>query len=332
MTRLILTTCDSGAGGLMLAGVGDIVLYLNYRFVWGRVPSDSEYIPWLTPRPTPEDGDSPRTWNLYRRHFGEIDRDEIGLIDFCERCETIDLWVDPAPNAQLVLIWLLNYLRPYEKIVSRLTLLQADVSIGNRSPKRLAKWRLPVVKISQEHMETAGAVWRAYCAPTPQSLFSMLSRDLSMLPQLRQTVQELLEELPMPATGLGATEIRMLALASKRRLGPFELFPGYRKPNKRRVYEYWEVGALLDGLAHGPAPALSGLNEGPFTMEIHRDRPRYRRYKGSRLSITRLGKAVLAGTDDFSRYNPIDRWWGGTHLTSDNLWRWDPADGSLIAP
>ncbi len=29
--------------------------------------------------------------------------------------------------------------------------------------------------------------------------------------------------------------------------------------------------------------------------------------------------------EDFSRHNPIDRWWGGTHLTNDNLWRWSPA-------
>jgi hypothetical protein len=43
------------------------------------------------------------------------------------------------------------------------------------------------------------------------------------------------------------------------------------------------------------------------------------------LSVTEFGKAVLAHTEDFSRHNPIDRWWGGTHITNDNLWRWNPA-------
>ena len=37
----------------------------------------------------------------------------------------------------------------------------------------------------------------------------------------------------------------------------------------------------------------------------------------SRLSLTALGKAILAGTEDFSRHNPIHRWWGGTQLTND---------------
>ena len=26
----------------------------------------------------------------------------------------------------------------------------------------------------------------------------------------------------------------------------------------------------------------------------------------------------------------IDRWWGGTHLTNDKLWRWDAEAGRLV--
>lgn len=46
----------------------------------------------------------------------------------------------------------------------------------------------------------------------------------------------------------------------------------------------------------------------------------------------RVGEAVQARTEDFSRHNPIQRWWGGTELTNDRLWRWDPANRALIAP
>jgi hypothetical protein len=31
-------------------------------------------------------------------------------------------------------------------------------------------------------------------------------------------------------------------------------------------------------------------------------------------------------------HNPIHRWWGGTELTNDRLWRWDAENGVLIAP
>ena len=44
--------------------------------------------------------------------------------------------------------------------------------------------------------------------------FNLFDKDSSALPQLRRSVLEFLEELPMRATGLGATEMRMLELIS----------------------------------------------------------------------------------------------------------------------
>jgi hypothetical protein len=98
------------------------------------------------------------------------------------------------------------------------------------------------------------------------------------------------------------------------------------------VFGYWEVGALLDELARCPAPAVSGPDERPFTLEMHDDPHRHERYTPSRLSLTALGEAIVAGRDDFSRHNPIHRWRGGTELINNRQWRWDPANRALVAP
>jgi hypothetical protein len=135
--------------------------------------------------------------------------------------------------------------------------------------------------------------------------------------------EEMLEELPGRTSGLGATEMRILELVDPGDIKPNDVFPGHGHANERRVFDYWEFGTVLDGLADCPVPAVSGLIGGPFTMEMHDDRERHRCYKESGLSLTPLGKAILAGTDDFSRHNPIRRWWGGTELTNEHLWRWD---------
>jgi hypothetical protein len=328
MTRLILTTDSSGAGSLKGARRAEIVIPLEPRLVWGPLRPEAN-LAMLLARPEAADD---WLWNVYRRHFGKIDRNEIGLIDFCERCESIELWIDPVPTAQLTLIWLLGYLRRHEKIASRLTLVQAATRIGEKSPKQLARYKPAAVDVSNDHFEIAGLAWQAYRAPTPQAWFDLSNRDLSILPQLRACVVELLEELPQRATGLGATEMRMLELIGEGDAGPLDVFPGHLKRNKRRVFEYWEVGSLLDGLARGPAPAVAGLDEGPFDEAMHRDRDRHQRYMQSKLKLTEFGEAVLAGTDDFSRHNPIDRWWGGTRLSNDDLWRWDAASRALIAP
>jgi hypothetical protein len=86
---------------------------------------------------------------------------------------------------------------------------------------------------------------------------------------------------------------------------------------------------LLEGLAHGPKPALIGLDDEVRAIPRERHYERQDAYRRSRLSITDFGRAVLAHKEDFSRHDPIDRWWGGTHLTNDNLWRYDPV---LTAP
>jgi len=331
MTRLILTTDDPGADTLKRAGLAGIVIPFRFRFVWGSLPSAAELATLLAPRSAKHDSIGSH-WLDYqpRRYLEAIGAKDLGLIDVCERCETIELWVDPEPNAQLTLVWLLDFLRPHEKIIPKLTLIQADAVIGGHLPEAVATWRLPAVKIRNDHLEQASAAWRAYCAATPQDWFDLLSTDLSILPRLRPAVVKLLEELPMRATGLGATEMRMLQLLSEGIVNPIGLFPHHR--HQRNVFGYWEAGSLLEGLAHCPAPAVSGLGEGPFVEEIPGGRLRHELYVKSRLELTALGEAILVWKEDFSRHNPIHRWWGGTELTNDRLWRWDPRFRALIAP
>src|SRR5206468_1535222 len=100
------------------------------------------------------------------------------------------------------------------------SLVQADRVIADHPPEELAAWRLPAAKILGDYLEVASTAWHAYRAPTPQAWFNLLGKNIDALPQLRSTVQELLEELPMRATGLGATEMRMLELISAGDAGP----------------------------------------------------------------------------------------------------------------
>jgi len=329
--RLIVTDNSSAAGGLKKAARADIVIPVDRRLVWGPLPPETELAAFFEARTNQEPTDH---WLDFGpmpplERFGIKD---LGFLEVCARCETVELWIDPDPNGQLQLIWLLDYLRSHASLVSKLTLIQADTRIGDQAPTELAEWRLPAASIRSDQLKTASAAWDAYRAPTPQAWFDLSGRDLSALPRLRNTFFALLEELPTRTSGLGATEMRMLELISAGHAHPYDLFPGHRKPNERQAFGYWEVGALLDGLANCPVPAVSGLDEGPFNLEMHDDVDRHERYRRSRLSLTELGKAIVAQADDFSRHNPIHRWWGGTELTNDRLWRWDRLNRALVAP
>jgi hypothetical protein len=331
MTRLILTTSDSGAGALRSAGFADLVIGIGRRFVSGPLPSVDTLKELLSPRAG--DAASPHWLDHIRAaRLDQLGWRQDGLAELCARCETVELWADPLPNAQLQTIWLLDHFGSEARDMPHLMLRQADTVIGDRAPNAFPASHVPSIAVAEEHFKTATSAWQAYLEPTPLAWADLLQQDLTALPQLRSTVLDLLGELPRPDTGLGATEMRMLQLVSDGLVHPFDLFPGYERPNRGRVFDYWETGALLDGLAGGPAPLLSGLDEGPFNDDLHDDRARHARYKQSSLTLTSLGEAVLNGRDDFSRHNPIHRWWGGTELTNANLWRWDPIAQALIAP
>jgi hypothetical protein len=327
VTRLILTADSSSAGCVVSAGLADLAVPIELRMVWGAPRSDAELAEFLKAR-TGKEPDGHWLDSVPPPRLQKFGINDLGLIEVCERCETVELWMETEPNAQLLLIWLLDYLGPQAKGLG-IILRHVDASLGETEPARLAELKFPGIAINDHHLEIASLAWQAYRAPTPHAWFDLLGRDLSILPQLRRSVLEMLEELPGRASGLGASELRVLELIAAGYEHPFDVFPNYRQRFQRRVFDYWEAGALLEGLALASVPAVSGLAEWPFSLEMHDQRERHERYKESRLSLTALGKAILAGTEDFSRHNLIDRWWGGTRLTNDRLWRWDPV---LLVP
>ena len=137
MTRLILAADSSSAGCVVSAGLADLAIAIEVRMVWGAPLSDAELAAFLEARTTqgPDlhwlDSVPPQR----RQKFGIGD---LGLIEACERCETVELWMGTEPNAQLVLIWLLDYLGPQAKPL-RIILRHLDAALGETEPARLAE-------------------------------------------------------------------------------------------------------------------------------------------------------------------------------------------------
>jgi hypothetical protein len=208
MTRLILSS-ESGFS-LDRTDLADVVIPFIFRFVWGPLPSPDELATYLAAR---SDDHAPGThWSDYvgPQPAAIKARKNFGFIDFCRHCETIELWFDPRPNDQLQLVWLLDYFQSHPEIVARLRLRLIDYDLIIASPEELGRWKKPAVNVTRDELGTASATWQAYRATTPEACVKLLSRNLSALPLLRPALFDLLEELPSSATGLGATEMRLL--------------------------------------------------------------------------------------------------------------------------
>jgi hypothetical protein len=320
MTRLILT--NDASSGLEEAGRADIAVSLVPRFVWGPLPSDAELAAMLAARTTQKPGSH---WLDYARQstVRQIGWKDLGLIEVCQRCETVELWFDPDPNHQLQLIWLLDYFHSHPEIVARLRLRLVDYRLITATAEELGRWKVADFDVTKNELETASSTWRAYRATTPEVCFELLNKDLSALPLLRPALHDLFAELPSASTGPGATEMRMLELIAWGYANINPLFH-FRSLRRTRIFNETEHSYLLEGLAHVPTAAVAGLDEELRTIERENLGGRHTALLRSRLSLTEFGRAVVAHKEDFSRHNPIDRWWGGTHLTNDRLWRYAP--------
>ena len=326
MKPLILTGCM--LPDFTKSGFADLALDLAFfRFVWGPQPSSDELAHFLGPYTSGRD--EGRHWSIWggpwKQNKNRKHRD-LSLAEFCQHYETVELWFDMRPDAQLKLIWLLDYFRSHPKAAARLKLRLVDLEMIEL--RELGKWRPHMVDVTDRDLAIASATWQAYRASTPEACFALLRKDLSLLPLLKPVLLNLLEELPSASTGLGTSEMRMLEMIASGYGNVNPLFH-FRSVRRTRVFNEWELGYLLDGLAFGQRPAIAGLDDELRTIRKENLWDRHKALLRSRLSLTDFGNAVVAHKEDFSRHNPIDRWWGGTHLTNDRLWRWNPA---LVKP
>jgi hypothetical protein len=82
-------------------------------------------------------------------------RKDFGFLEFCRHCETIELWLDPGPNDQLHLVWLLDYFSSHPEMVARLRLRLVEYNLSGASDEELGRWKMPAVDVTKDELETA---------------------------------------------------------------------------------------------------------------------------------------------------------------------------------
>ena len=315
MKRLILT----GSGSrLARSGLAEVVIAFRFRFVRGPLPPAEELEDYFGARSGQGPGRHWSDWCSWRLFSDEARaRRHLSFIGYCEPYDAIELWFERYPNDQLELIFLLDFFRSHPGTAARLKLALVDFDLMMPPEQMPELENVLTVDVTAAELNTGSAAWRAYCAATPKPFLNCLRSDLSSLPFLRSAMLAVAAELPSFATGLGATEMRLLELIA-RYDGFSALGLLHRSWSPENVFGELELFSLLDGLADGPSPAVTDLERPQSKRSWHA------RYAASYPRLTEFGEAINAHQEDFSSYNPIDRWWGGTHLTNDNLWRVAP--------
>jgi hypothetical protein len=202
---------------------------------------------------------------------------------------------------------------------SPLELIQAEADLGPLAPAELeALWpRRGPVTLHTRGLAREG--WDAVRAPEPTAVAALLERDTSALPHLGTALRRLLEELPDARAGLSRTERQLLE----------PLLDGPRRPAEL----YLASQAREEAAFLGDAWAWKRLAElVPLVEELPAPPPLGdpREFLSAQVTLTPLGRDVLAGKADRFEVAPFDRWLGGVLV--DGAWRWDAARRRLLPP
>ena len=240
------------------------------------------------------------------------------------------LWFEHDLYDQLQLIQILAWFAANAPTQSALFLLQADDFLGTQKPEALAAMQGNASPVTDAQLELAARGWNAFRQPTPQAWAGLLDGELKALPYLQAAVRRMLEELPDLKSGLARTQQAILQQIAAGVIRPGDLFGAVQKTEAAAFMGDWSFWDRLDGLAGGDAPLIEGLDAGPFSPVS--DEAEFKAYLACELRLSALGRAVLAGEDDYLNHHVINLWIGGTHLTPGNIWRWDRENGELTGP
>src|SRR4051812_40468906 len=182
---------------------------------------------------------------------------------------------------------------------------------------------------SAAELEAAVEAWTAFQAPEPTMLAQLATRESVELPFLAPAFRRLLEELPSPADGLSRTERNALeTIAAGARTPPASFVASQRLEESPFLGDTWFFRAL-SGLGQGERRLVETENREPLPPAPPLgDGERFARLQ---VRLTTLGELVLNGEADKIQLVGVDRWIGGTHVTPDNLWLWDPVELKLIS-
>jgi hypothetical protein len=261
--------------------------------------------------------------DVLRENFRARDR---GLAHH-QAFETVTLWFEHDLYDQLQLIQILDWFHSSPGRGAGLQLVQADDFLGTQNAETIKPFAEKSKNVTPEQFTLASKAWAAFRQPSPEDWAALLKQDLSPLPYLEQAVRRMLQELPGVTSGLARTQSQILNVINEGVSEPRLLFGAAEKMEEAAFMGDWSFWIWLGGLAKSPGAAIENL-EGSFSPDMNEDE--YKAFVASPLRLTVLSLQVLAGAADYAEAARIDRWVGGTHLTNENLWRWDDQKSELV--
>lgn len=251
---------------------------------------------------------------------------EHDLHSAAHRYDRVVLWFEHDSYDQLVLARCLAQFA--ETPPRRLDLISIDhfpgaarfIGLGQLPPEALHLLWTQRQPVTARQLQAGASVWRMLRAPDPRPLAAVTS-TLPELPHLAIAVRRHCQELPWVHDGLSLTERLVLQILAD---GPKPIGEIFGILMHEREPLPWLGDIMLLHILRDMARARQAVFESSFTGDD-------RRWPHECLTITDLGRAILAGQVDFLSLQPPERWVGGVRIVPVlPCWRWNDQTGTPV--
>jgi Domain of unknown function (DUF1835) len=247
---------------------------------------------------------------------GKAERDRI--LNESLSYDEIVLWFEFDLFCQANLLYFLDWYAARDLGTARLSLICPETFPGRAQFRGLGELREEELEslfpgrmeVTPDQKHVAQRAWQSFLSDDPQTVEQFLESDSSVLPLLAPALRAHLERFPSTANGLGILGQKTLEILNQQAAPFHTLFQ--RVTTTPEIFRHGmgdlQFQAYLDIWTSGPAPLV--------------------RENGT-IEVTAEGRNVMLNQADAIELNGIDLWYGGVHLTTGNLWRWDPAGQKL---
>ena len=296
---------------------GDFLCFAD-PYIQGPVPSADHTDSFIRTR---ADFIADNRWCEAEQAHSELSRDYQAL-EHARNYQRIAFWFEHDAYNMLAFSKLLHFFSEETRRAPVMQYLCADhypsverfIGLGQLEAEAMPVLWQQFQPLEAAHFQFGRQCWEAYTSDSPQAFAQLIYQEPCPFPATLPGLQRHIRELPWYNDGLALSErITLQILAELGSLDAAELFYHWYT----KVYEplpfmgdssYWRVLAALNE-AREPAITIRKTSVKIVDWQI---------------SITPLGRDLLAGHAHWLTHNNHERWWGGTHnRSSAGVWYWD---------
>lgn len=242
--------------------------------------------------------------------------------------EEVILWFEHDLYDQLQLLQLLDWFSARGPGDTRLSIICVDDYLGAMAPERMGELYGTQSRVSSAQLTLGKDAWAAFCSADPMGWEALTGKDTAVLPFLAGSVIRHLEQYPSLQNGTNRTETQILKAVNAGLSRPGQIFEASQNDEDARFMGDSTFWIYLNNMLESDPPLLRMVNADSFAFPTAYPYPE--EFRNQHSAITEAGIEVLNNKRDWIEINGIDKWLGGVHLHSANIWRWDAAGGRLL--